>query len=181
MVAYYCAIFTKQCQFVGDNLLVKGPFRVRNIGQIIIGNVCIFDSTKERSIRLDVGNRAILQIGNGTYVNEGVHIVCNISVSIGRNCLIAPDVEIMDDDGHPVDWRERHNHWPENPEDRCGAPIVIGDNVWIGTRAIILKGVIIGSGSVVSAGSVVTNSVPPAVLVAGVPARIIRQLGQDTN
>lgn len=174
--AYYCASFSRQCQSVGDKLLVNGPFRIRSTGQIPIGSACIFDSSRERPIRLDVGYRAIFQLGNGTYVNEGVHIVCNISVSIGNKCLIAPDVEIIDDDGHPVDWHERHNHWPENPEDRFGAPIVIGNNVWIGTRAIILKGVTIGSGSVIGAGAVVTKSVPVASLVAGVPARVIRNL-----
>lgn len=76
---------------------------------------------------------------------------------------------------HPVDWRERHNHWPKEPADRLGAPIVIEENVWIGTRAIILKGVHIGSGAVVGAGAVVTHDVPSAALVAGVPAKVIRE------
>lgn len=109
-------------------------------------------------------------------MNEGVQIVCNIAVTIGDRCLIASDVVILDDDGHPVDWRERHNYWPELPEDRLGAPIVIEDNVWIGTRAIILKGVHIGTGAVIAAGAVVTHSVPPATVAAGVPARAIREL-----
>lgn len=172
--AYYRAAFVRQCQMVGNGLLVTGPFRVRNGGEIRFGNACILDSSRERPICLDVGNRAVLNISDGVYLNEGVHITCNISVTIGSRCLIAPDVVIMDDDGHPVDWRERHNHWSKNPEDRLGAPIMIEENVWIGTRAIILKGVHIGKGAVVGAGAVVTHSVPPAAVVAGVPAKIVR-------
>jgi acetyltransferase-like isoleucine patch superfamily enzyme len=68
---------------VGKDLLVRGPFHIRSGGQIHIGDSCIIDSSKERPIRLDVGNQAILKIGNGVYFNEGVHIVCNISVTIG--------------------------------------------------------------------------------------------------
>jgi len=173
---YYRALFVRFCLVVGRNLLVKGPFRVRNAGLIELGDSCVLDSSKESPIRLDVGNRAILKIGDGVYLNEGVKIVCNISVAIGDRCLIASDVVILDDDGHPVDWRERHNHWPEFPEDRLGAPIVIEDNVWIGTRAIILKGVHIGTGSVIGAGAVVTHNVPPATVVAGVPARVVRDI-----
>lgn len=173
--AYYRALFVRQCRSVSGPPLVKGPFRVRNAGEIHLGNSCILDSSKERPIRLDIGNRAVLSIGDGVYLNEGVHITCNISVTIGPRCLIASDVVIMDDDGHPVDWRERHNHWPKEPADRLGAPIVIEENVWIGTRAIILKGVHIGSGAVVGAGAVVTHDVPPAALVAGVPAKVIRE------
>lgn len=172
----YRRAFARHCQGVGCDLLVKGPFRVRNAGQIHIGDACILDSSKERPICMDVGNGANLKIGDGVYLNEGVHITCNITVTIGNRCLIASDVVILDDDGHPVDWRERHNHWPENPEDRLGAPIVIEDNVWIGTRAIILKGVHIGSGAVIGAGAVVTHDVPPATVVAGVPARVMREI-----
>jgi len=172
----YKVSFLRQCQTVGHDLLVKGPFRVRNAGRIEIGKSCILDSTKEHPICLDVGNHAVLKIGDGTYLNEGVHIICNIAVTIGERCLIASDVVILDDDGHPVDWRERHNHWPELPEDRLGAPIVIEDNVWIGTRAIILKGVRVGTGSVIAAGAVVTHNIPPHFLACGAPARLIRNI-----
>jgi acetyltransferase-like isoleucine patch superfamily enzyme len=173
---YYTASFAHQCQKVGCDLLVKGPFRLRNMGQVEIGDSCIIDSSKERPICLDVGNRAFLKMGNGVYLNEGVQIVCNIDVTIGDRCLIASDVVILDDDGHPMDWRMRHDHWPELPEDRLGAPIIIEDNVWIGTRAILLKGVTIGSGAVIGAGAVVTHDVPSFVVAGGVPAKVIREL-----
>jgi acetyltransferase-like isoleucine patch superfamily enzyme len=179
MQAHYRASFIGQCQSVGKDMLVKGPFRIRNAGQIHIGDSCIIDSSKERPLCLDIGGEAVLRIGDGVYLNEGIHIVCNIAVTIGSRCLIASDVGIMDDDGHPVNWQERHNHWPTKPEDRLGAPVVIDDNVWIGTRAMILKGVHIGTGSVVGAGAIVTHSVPERTLVAGVPARMIRKIRDE--
>ncbi len=101
--SYYRAVFARQCQSAASPPLVKGPFRIRNAGEIHLGQSCIFDSSREQPIRLDVGNQAVLKIGDGVYINEGVHITCNISVTIGPRCLIAPEVVIMDDDGHPVD------------------------------------------------------------------------------
>lgn len=85
----------------------------------------------------------------------------------------------MDDDGHQIDWHARHGYWPENPEDRLGAPIILEDNVWIGTRAIILKGVTIGEGAVIGAGAVVTRSIPSTTLAVGVPAKVIRQITKN--
>ena len=173
---YWRRTFSNTCQQIGRNLLVKGRCRVRNAGRIEFGDDCILDSSAEHPICLDVGNQAVLSIGPGVYINEGCHIVANITVTIGARCLIGSQVFILDDDGHPVDLRARHGHWPEKPEDRLGAAILIEDNVWIGTRAIILKGVHIGNGSVVAAGAVVTHSVPPATLVGGVPAIVIRKI-----
>jgi len=136
----------------------------------------ILDPFGGRIIEIQVGKDAVLEIGNNVYINYGVHISCNIQIKIGDDCLIAQDVLIMDDDGHPTNWRTRHNYWPEGPESRLGAPILIENNVWIGARAIILKGVSVGTDSVIAAGAVVTNSVPPKTLVAGVPAKIIKSL-----
>lgn len=174
--AYHTRCLTQKCATAGPALTVKGPTRVRGPGSLRIGAGCIVDATRQGPVCLDIGLGATLSIGAGTYVNEGVRIVCNVGVTIGARCLIAPEVVILDDDGHPVDWRERHNHWPTTPETRIGAPIVIEDNVWLCQRAMVLKGVRIGAGSVVAAGAVVTHSVPPGVLVAGVPAEIVREL-----
>lgn len=63
-----------------------------------------------------------------------------------------------------------------NTEPPASAPVIIGDDVFIGARAIILKGVTIGDGAVIGAGSVVTKSIPPRVIAAGNPARIIKEI-----
>lgn len=113
-------------------------------------------------IRVREGGRLTLQ---GGYFNDGVQIACHRAVTIGRDCAIAREVIIRDTDAHEL----------AGGEHRKSAEIRIGDRVWIGTRAIILKGVTIGDGAVIAAGAVVTKDIPPRSLAAGVPARVIRE------
>ena len=147
-----------------------------------------------QSCRFVVGDQTILRarmvlflpeasitIGSRSQVNGGL-IETTCSVSIGDDVLIGPEVIILDHDGHASAWSERQHdavRWLRGEKDWRGvgkAPVRIADKVWIGTRAIILKGVTIGTGAVVGAGSVVTKDVPPWTLVAGNPARVIRAL-----
>jgi len=114
-----------------------------------------------RGSRIWVGKGARLTIGCRSYISGDSRVGVSKLVSIGSDCAISWCVTIIDDDGHGV------------PDRRC-APIAIGDRVWIGCNATILKGVSIGSGSVVAAGAVVTRSCAPRSLLAGVPAKAIR-------
>jgi acetyltransferase-like isoleucine patch superfamily enzyme len=98
------------------------------------------------------------------FCNEGVQITCKRRITIGKDCAIARDVIIRDCDAHQLLGA---GHEPSQE-------VRIGDHVWIGTRAIVLKGVTIGDGAVVAAGAVVTKNVPAQCLVAGVPAKVIR-------
>ncbi|HLP88751.1 MAG TPA: sugar O-acetyltransferase [Nostocaceae cyanobacterium] len=113
----------------------------------------------------DYGSNII--VGNNLFMNFGCVILdCNI-VQIGDNVLFAPYVQI---------YTAYH---PTNPEIRLtgkelAAPITIGNNVWIGGGVIICPGVTIGDNSTIGAGSVVTKNIPPNVVAAGNPARIIR-------
>ena len=84
---------------------------------------------------------------------------------IGAGCLIA------DSDFHPIAYADR-----DIPEKTLNAPIHIAAGAFIGARSIVLKGVTIGRGSVIGAGSVVTRDIPPGVIAAGNPARVIRQI-----
>ena len=110
-----------------------------------------------------VVKRGSLEV-NGGFINEGVEITCANKIIIGHDVAIARDVVIRDYDAHELNY----------PDFEISKPIIIGDNVWIGNRAVILKGVTIGNGAVVGAGSIVTKNVPPNTVVAGNPARIIR-------
>ncbi len=116
------------------------------------------------------------------YADYGLNITVGRNVHIGYECMftghapidIADEVMIANKtnlvtSGHPVPPDQRRDYL-------TGAPITIETNVWIGTAATILPGVTIGAGSVVAAGAVVTRDVPPATLVAGVTATIIREL-----
>jgi len=110
-----------------------------------------------------VGPGAKLSFGSG-YANHDLKLECMKEIQIGQDVAIAYHVTISDTDRHELSGQS------DNP-----APIIIGNHVWVGARAIILKGVSIGDGAVVAAGAVVTRDVPPKTLVAGVPAKIIRR------
>ena len=102
---------------------------------------------------------------NGGFINEGVEITCASKITIGKGATIARDVVIRDYDGHTI----------ELPDYQIAKPITIGDNVWIGNRAMILKGVNIGDGAIVGAGSIVTKDVPAGAIVVGNPARVVKE------
>jgi hypothetical protein len=104
---------------------------------------------------------------------SGAVICAACSVSIGQGTLLGADVMIFDTDFHPVDHAARR--YAPMPSE-TSAPILIGRNVFIGTRSTICKGVTIGDNSVIGAGSVVSSDVPPNTIYAGVPARFIRAL-----
>jgi len=127
-------------------------------GRIEVGNCAFFPG-----VRLECWRGGTITIGDGTYLNRNTEIVAARSVTIGRECKIGRDVLIMDTDQHAVPGGEL-----------IVAPVVIEDRAWIGARAIVLKGVRVGHDSVVGAGSVVTRDVPPATVVAGQPARVVR-------
>ena len=112
-----------------------------------------------------------LHIGRGTMIGWGAHLTVNRRVVIGEHVGIASHVTIADSDGHPAELDRRLRHEPITADDI--RPVTIGDHVWIGRNAQILKGVTIGRGAVVGAGSVVTSDVPEGALAMGVPARII--------
>lgn len=101
------------------------------------------------------------------YVNHYSKIFCRNQISIGENVVIAPEVIIRDSDQHQIID-------PEGNKKPLSAPIQIGDHVWIGTRAVILKGVHIGSNVVIAAGALVTRDIPDNCLAVGVPAKVIK-------
>jgi len=116
----------------------------------------------QRGVRIVVDAGA-LRVGHGTNVNGLTKILCAEAVTIGRECTVSWDVQITDNDFHAITV--------DGVERPATAPVVIGDRVWVGTGATVLKGVTIGDGAVVAAGAVVTADVAPRSVVAGVPAR----------
>ena len=129
-----------------SELKINGNFSV-GIGS----DIRIFDNAK-------------LELNKG-YFNAFVQLICAGNIKIGNDVVIARDVIIRDTDAHEIIGQE----------DKMIKPITIGNHVWIGTRAIIMKGVTIGDGAVVAAGAIVTKDVPANSIVAGVPAKVIRE------
>ncbi len=124
-----------------------------------------------------------VRIGSRTSIGAWTRVDAACGVEIGDDVLMAWDVLVMDHDAHSLLFRNRKNdvvHWQALDWDAVRkAPVSIGDKCWIGAKSIILKGVQIGEGAVVGAGSVVTKNVPPWTVVAGNPARVIRNLTTD--
>ncbi len=163
---YFARFALRKCNSLGEQPNCRSLPWIENEGILTIGNHFDIWSHLSRS-QLVVGPSGLLKIGNRVFINVGTTISAYSQVVIGNNVLIGNDVAIYDSDFHGLEQRD----CPAPP-----APVTIEDNVWIATRAIILKGVTLGQGSVVAAGSVVTRSVPPYTLVGGVPARVIRSL-----
>lgn len=113
-------------------------------------------------IRVIGGGQLILHSG---FFNEQVHLTCASKITIGTNCAIAKEVIIRDFDAHTI---EREGY-------EVSKEITIGNHVWIGNRAIVLKGVTIGDGAIIAAGAVVAKDVPANTLVAGIPAKVIQE------
>ncbi|WES63838.1 DapH/DapD/GlmU-related protein [Microbacter sp. GSS18] len=105
--------------------------------------------------------------GRGVFVNMGCKFQDQGGITIGDGALIGHNVVIATIN-HPLD--------PDRRADNVPSPVVIGDKVWIGSNAVILPGVTVGDGAVVAAAAVVTKDVPAGVVVAGVPARVIRRV-----
>lgn len=114
--------------------------------------------------------KAVIEIGERTSIGDRTEIHCANRVTIGNNVLISWDVNILENDYHRSGGGESGQ-----------TSVTIEDDVWIGARAIILKGVTIGRGAIIGAGAVVTKSVPVYTLAAGNPARPIRKVDAWTG
>jgi acetyltransferase-like isoleucine patch superfamily enzyme len=156
----------------GEGVFVRGPLEIRGEGTVIIGDRCIFDWTGVPNRIHAPTPEARVEIGDGVYAN-GVTIIANTSVQIGSRSVIGA-CTIIDSDFHGVGVSDR---------DTAGTvrPVVIEENVWIGTDAHILKGVRIGRDCVIGAGAVVRRSIPPGKIVIGNPAEEVGDVPGSTG
>lgn len=134
-------------------------------------------------VRREVFGDGIVVIGARAYLGDDVVVSCSDRVEIGEETLLGHGVQVFDNDSHPLDPEERQADWRairdggRRDEKAIGhAPVRIGARAWIGLGSIVMKGVTVGDGAVVAAGSVVTSDVPARAIVAGNPARQVRDL-----
>lgn len=156
---------------IGRRFKVTGRLDIRGPGTVIFGDDCFVNSSYiTPTTPWTHAPDAVIRFGNGVGL-AGTRIGCRCAVTVGNNCGLA-DSRILDTDFH-------------NPRDESGnrqnsagvsQPVTIGNNVWLGTGSMILKGVTIGDNAVVGAGSVVGTPVPPNVIVFGNPAKVIWKL-----
>ncbi|MBI5100162.1 MAG: acyltransferase [Nitrospirae bacterium] len=166
----------------GSNTVVHASAHIINTlnkkENISIGNWC---HIKGELLLFGHGGKIIM--GDYCYVGENTRIWSAKEIRIGNRVLISHNCNIFDNDTHPLDPGERHMQFKQiistgHPKkiDLKEKAVLIKDDVLIGASSIILKGVTLGEASVVAAGSVVTRDVPPYVVVAGNPARVIKKI-----
>ena len=124
---------------------------------------------------LEVRNvSAKIVIGDGTWINNGFSAIAeHSSIVIGERVLIGTNVEIIDSDFHGINISERgisKSHWAR--------PVIIQDDVFLGSNVRVSKGVTIGAGTIVANGSIVVKDLPAGVIAAGNPAKIIRRIDE---
>lgn len=118
----------------------------------------------------DYGNH--IKVGKNFFANYNCTILDVAQVTIGDNCLFAPNVSIYTA-GHPLHPVSRNSAY------EYGIAVTIGDNVWLGGNVVVCPGVTIGSNSVIGAGSVVTRDIPEWCVAAGNPCRVIRKITEE--
>lgn len=182
--------------FFLNNIKYGKNFRVFNhlylkihVGALVqIGNNCTIMSGAglnplSRNIKtcIYVGKKATLKLGNDVGISSSTLWVKE-SVSIGNSVAIGADCIIMDTDAHNLDWKircsEETNEYGESVDmvTAASAPIVIEDNVLVGARCIILKGVTIGARSIIGSGSIVTKDIPSDCIAAGNTCKVIKSI-----
>lgn len=170
----------------GKNLLVNNKVYIRGLGMMKIGDDFRFTSGDSinpicRNLRGAIYlGKSVARIEIGDRV--GISSAClwaNERIIIGNDVNIGGDSIIIDNDAHPLDYiQRRRNYYKETGSKKKipTAAIIIENDVWIGARCIILKGVHIGARSIIAAGSIVVNDIPQDVVAAGNPCRVIKKL-----
>jgi acetyltransferase-like isoleucine patch superfamily enzyme len=178
-VFYYEPLFKSQCERVGRNVRVLGvpllqgrAIRIRIGDNVDISGGTVFTGST-------TAKDPVLEIGTGSSIGYQTSIITGQGVHIGEHVMISFCVFIAGSDDHPNDPIARQRNLPPNDEDIKS--VVIEDCAIIYQSATILKGVRIGNGAIVGAGAVVTKDVPPYTMVAGNPARVVRELSQDST
>jgi acetyltransferase-like isoleucine patch superfamily enzyme len=181
-------------------LWLKSDKKIKIFGQLIISGIPIIDIRENGSllindnvllnsinlgyhinmhspVKIFIEDKGEISIGKNTRIHGSCFHSSN-KISIGNNCLISANCQIIDNNGHALSF--------ENVENRIhtsgsSEPVFIEDNVWICANCIVLPGVRIGNGSIITAGSVVVNDIPPYALAGGNPAKVIKDYSSKTK
>jgi acetyltransferase-like isoleucine patch superfamily enzyme len=171
-------LFRSQCASIGDGFWMEELPYLQGRGDITIGSNVRLSGKPHFAFN----NRYCipkLDIGDDSFVGHLCDFRAARSITIGCRCLIAGGTMIADYDGHPLDAALRSAGRTSPASDI--QPVVLGDDVWVGYGAVVLKGVRIGNRAIVGAKSVVTRDVPSDCVVAGNPARVIRRLAEPDS
>lgn len=171
-------VWLSDCKNVTNRpeMLCYQPLLTRGVGKITFGpnvqiGVVASPNFYSHYCYLEARNpQSEIIIESGTAINNGFSAVATVKIHIGRDVLIGVNCSILDSDAHELAPNKRQTGTPSS------APVIISNNVFLGSSVTILKGVTIGENSVIGNGSVVVKDIPANVVAAGNPARIIRNL-----
>jgi maltose O-acetyltransferase len=159
-------LYLRQADEVARDVRVLGRPLVRNRGRLTFGPGTVLRSIVA-PIEIYVGPGGTMIVGKGTHLNSGCTFAAESRIELGERVEVAPYVSIYDTAFHALYERSRA------PDPR---PVIIEDDVWIGTKSTVLPGIRIGRGAVIMANSLVTRNVEPFTIVGGVPAEQVAQL-----
>lgn len=151
-------------------------------GEFVLGKGLIINSEgidSSLGSHIVVRSGAKLVIGDNTGMSQ-VAINCREQIIIGSNVTIGAGVLIIDSNFHSIDWETRRD-WQTDKQNTKNAPVYIEDDVFIGTRTIVNKGVKIGARSIIAAGSVVVSDIPCDCIAGGNPCKVIKSLLIEKN
>lgn len=166
-----------------DKLFIANNAKLTLFGNLTIGANSFYGNGRSSILRMDSESQlilhgdfkfmygadiilfkgALLELGDNSFINSDSKIRCHNKISIGEGCAISHDFTVMDSNAHKLDGNMSKSQ------------VVIGNHVWIGTRVTVMSGVTIGDGAVIAGCSLVTHDVPPATMVGGIPAKIIKE------
>lgn len=162
----------------GSEVCLNVPVRCDGEGTVIISDGVVIGSL----LAPKFGNGEVLLqartkesrlvIQSKGWFSNNISIIATDKIEIGEYCLMGDAVLIIDSDFHSINPDRRRTDIGHSK------PVIIGNNVWIGSRVIVQKGVTIGDNSVISAQSVVTSDIPANCIAGGNPARVIKQIGK---
>jgi acetyltransferase-like isoleucine patch superfamily enzyme len=180
-LAAWCVLRSRGCRTIGKRLRVRGRLHVftRRNDSISIGDHVLMVS-RFRSNPVGITNPCVLDTLKGGTISIGNHVGMSgavlsskESIVIGDHVKLGANVRIFDHNYHSLNWENRRDGVRDAADVRS-APVVVGQDVFIGTNSIILKGVSIGDRAIIAAGSVVSCDIPPDEIWGGNPAKCLR-------
>jgi len=162
------------CHRVGRGVFVERIPYISGDGCIELGDGVRISGKIGIAFNRRLFPRPVLSVGEQTFIGHNATFHIAKEIHIGRHCFIANSASFCDNDGHPLAAAPRRQGLPVPRE--AVRPVYVGDDVWVGRGAVILKGVRIGDRAVIGAGSLVASDVPADTVVGGNPARHLKAL-----